>query len=112
MELGESIEKTIVREVKEETGFDVEVLRCTGIYTDPNHVTFYPSRTLERLKCRMPTAEEASILNIARNQPVVEMHRWVWGKYKGEEKEVLYEYSRFICNASLHEFEYTYDIEK
>jgi ADP-ribose pyrophosphatase YjhB (NUDIX family) len=38
MELGESIEQTIIREVKEETGFDVEVVKCIGIYTDPKHV--------------------------------------------------------------------------
>jgi DNA-binding GntR family transcriptional regulator len=71
---------------------------------------FYPTTVKERLKCRMPTAEEASILNIARNQPVIEMHRWVWGKFKCEGKDTLYEYSRFICNASLHEFEYGYDV--
>lgn len=73
---------------------------------------FYPSKVKERLKSRMPTEEEAAILNIARNQPVVEMDRWVWGAYAGEEEEILYEYSRFICNASLHEFEYTYEVEK
>jgi GntR family transcriptional regulator len=73
---------------------------------------FYPNQVKERLKCRMPTAEEASILNIARNQPILEMHRWVWGRFETEEKDILYEYSCFICNASLHEFEYTYDMEK
>lgn len=73
---------------------------------------FYPSTVKERLKCRMPTAEEASILHIARNQPVVEMHRLVWGRFKNEENDMLYEYSRFICNASLHEFEYSYDVAK
>ncbi|RAL26724.1 NUDIX domain-containing protein [Thermoflavimicrobium daqui] len=38
MELGETIQETIIREVKEETGFDVEVLKCIGIYTDPGHI--------------------------------------------------------------------------
>lgn len=38
MDLGESIETTIIREVKEETGFDVEVLKCIGLYTDPHHI--------------------------------------------------------------------------
>lgn len=41
MELGESIEQTIIREVKEETGFDVSVVKCIGIYTDPNHIIAY-----------------------------------------------------------------------
>lgn len=40
-EIGESISETVVREVKEETGYDVEVERLTGIYTNPNHVMAY-----------------------------------------------------------------------
>src|SRR5713101_6321431 len=32
----------------------------------------------ERLNCRMPSAEEASLLNISRSQPVIDMDRWVW----------------------------------
>jgi ADP-ribose pyrophosphatase YjhB (NUDIX family) len=38
MDLGESIGETIIREVKEETGLNVEVLKCTGLYTDPRHI--------------------------------------------------------------------------
>lgn len=41
MDLGEPIEQTIIREVKEETGFDVVVEKCIGIYTDPGHVIEY-----------------------------------------------------------------------
>jgi ADP-ribose pyrophosphatase YjhB (NUDIX family) len=41
LELGESIEQAISREVKEETGFEVEVLKCIGIYTDPEHIIAY-----------------------------------------------------------------------
>ena len=40
-EIGESIADTVVREVKEETGYDVEVTRITGTYTNPNHVMAY-----------------------------------------------------------------------
>jgi ADP-ribose pyrophosphatase YjhB (NUDIX family) len=41
MELGESIIDTAVREVKEETGLDVEVTGLIGVYTNPNHVMAY-----------------------------------------------------------------------
>lgn len=38
LEIGETISQTVVREVKEETGLDVEPVRVIGIYTDPDHV--------------------------------------------------------------------------
>lgn len=41
MEIGESISATVIREVKEETGLDVQPLYIVGIYTDPHHVIAY-----------------------------------------------------------------------
>ena len=41
MELGESLGECIVREVREETGFDVEPVGIVGIYSDPKHVFAY-----------------------------------------------------------------------
>lgn len=41
MELGESLSDCALREVKEETGFDVEVVGLVGTYTDPKHVFEY-----------------------------------------------------------------------
>jgi ADP-ribose pyrophosphatase YjhB (NUDIX family) len=41
MEIGESIAQTVLREVKEESGLDVELVRLVGIYTDPRHVIAY-----------------------------------------------------------------------
>lgn len=38
---GERITDTAVREVREETGLDVEIVRLVGTYTDPNHVMAY-----------------------------------------------------------------------
>lgn len=38
---GESITDTVIREVKEETGLDVEVVRLVGTYTNPRHVMAY-----------------------------------------------------------------------
>jgi 8-oxo-dGTP pyrophosphatase MutT (NUDIX family) len=40
-DFGESIEQTVVREVREETGLDVEVIGLVGIYSDPKHVIAY-----------------------------------------------------------------------
>ena len=40
-ELGETIEDTAVREVKEETGIDVDVTELVGLYTNPAHVIAY-----------------------------------------------------------------------
>lgn len=38
---GESITDTVVREVREETGIDVEVTNLVGTYTNPRHVMAY-----------------------------------------------------------------------
>lgn len=41
MKIGESIAQTIIREVYEETGLNVEITKCIGLYTDPNHIIEY-----------------------------------------------------------------------
>ncbi|WP_435122941.1 NUDIX hydrolase [Amycolatopsis thermoflava] len=40
-DIGETITDTVVREVREETGVDVEVVRLVGTYTNPKHVMAY-----------------------------------------------------------------------
>jgi 8-oxo-dGTP pyrophosphatase MutT (NUDIX family) len=40
-EVGEFIADTVIRETKEETGYDVAVERVTGLYTNPAHVMAY-----------------------------------------------------------------------
>lgn len=40
-DIGETITQTAVREVKEETGLDIEIIRLTGTYTNPHHVMAY-----------------------------------------------------------------------
>ncbi|MEU8547805.1 NUDIX domain-containing protein [Streptomyces roseoverticillatus] len=40
-DIGESITDTAIREVREETGIDIEIERITGIYTNPRHVMAY-----------------------------------------------------------------------
>lgn len=41
MDIGETFAESVVREVKEETGFDVHAERIVGIYSDPGHVFAY-----------------------------------------------------------------------
>jgi ADP-ribose pyrophosphatase YjhB (NUDIX family) len=43
VEIGESVRDAIVREVREETGLSVEVLRLVGVYSDPKfQIVRYP----------------------------------------------------------------------
>ncbi len=41
MDIGETFAESAIREVKEETGFDVRIDRIAGIYSDPGHVFAY-----------------------------------------------------------------------
>jgi ADP-ribose pyrophosphatase YjhB (NUDIX family) len=41
IDVGESISDAVTREVKEETGLEVEVTGVVGLYTNPNHVMAY-----------------------------------------------------------------------
>jgi len=43
IETGETAEQAVIREVREETGYEVCVVRLIGIYSDPLHTTMtYP----------------------------------------------------------------------
>ena len=43
VEIGETADQAVVREVREETGYAVEVVRLVGVYSDPRHTTIrYP----------------------------------------------------------------------
>lgn len=71
------------------------------------HTGLRPIKAFEKINIRMPSAGEAALLNISRNQPVVDMDRWVWANDK-----TLFEYSHIIANAALHEYTYEYDIDE
>lgn len=71
------------------------------------HTGVRAAQARERLNCRMPSAEEAGLLNISRGQPVVDMDRLVWGDDK-----TLFEYTHVVANGALHEFTYSYEIDE
>ncbi len=37
VELGETVAEAVIREVAEETGYTVEIVRLVGVYSDPSH---------------------------------------------------------------------------
>jgi ADP-ribose pyrophosphatase YjhB (NUDIX family) len=41
MDIGETLAQSAIREVREETGFDVRIERIIGIYSNPGHVFAY-----------------------------------------------------------------------
>jgi 8-oxo-dGTP pyrophosphatase MutT (NUDIX family) len=48
MEMTDSLPGTAIREVKEETGLDVEITGLVGTYTDPRHVIAYTDGEVRR----------------------------------------------------------------
>ncbi|MGP9018458.1 NUDIX domain-containing protein [Streptomyces sp. BR1] len=48
MELADSLPGTAVREVREETGLDIEITGLVGTYTDPRHVIAYSNGEVRR----------------------------------------------------------------
>ncbi|MEV0370503.1 NUDIX domain-containing protein [Streptomyces sp. NPDC050636] len=48
MDMADSLPGTAVREVKEETGLDVEITGLVGTYTDPRHIIAYSNGEVRR----------------------------------------------------------------
>ena len=48
MEMNESLTDSAIREVKEETGYEVEVTGLVGTYTDPRHIIAYSDGEVRR----------------------------------------------------------------
>ena len=71
------------------------------------HTGLKARQAREQLHSRMPTASEAALLHVARNQPVIDLDRWIW-----TDDGTLFEYTHIIANAALHEFTYSYQIDE
>ena len=48
MEMGESLTDSVIREVREETGYHIEVTGLVGTYTDPRHIIAYADGEVRR----------------------------------------------------------------
>jgi ADP-ribose pyrophosphatase YjhB (NUDIX family) len=60
MDIGETIAEAAVRETREETGIDCEIVRLVGVYTNPRHVMLYTSNGEVRQECSLVFAARAT----------------------------------------------------
>lgn len=88
IDIGESMSQAGVRETKEETGIDCEIIDVLGIYTDPKHIILYTSNNEARqefsilLRARAtggeptPSSESTQVHWVARDRLAdLKMHR-------------------------------------
>lgn len=83
VEPGESVEETIVREVWEETGLTVRVLRLIGVYSDPNSLVVYDEHTAVQIVALSFEAE------IVSGEPGLSNETIDWGYYSLDEIDEL-----------------------
>ena len=81
MEPGESVEETIVREVWEETGLTVRVLRLTGVYSDPDWLVVYIDDTAVQIVALSFEVE------IVAGEPGLSDETSDWGYFSLEEMD-------------------------
>ena len=80
---GESVEETIVREVQEETGLTVRVLRLAGVYSDPNWLVVYDEETSAQIVALNFEVE------ITAGEPGLSDETTDWGYFSLEELSLL-----------------------
>jgi len=83
VEPGESVEETIIREVQEETGLTVRVLRLIGVYSDPNSLVVYNDDTAVQIVALSFEAE------ITAGEPGLSEETSDWGYYSLDEIDRL-----------------------
>jgi ADP-ribose pyrophosphatase YjhB (NUDIX family) len=59
MDIGETIAEAGVRETREETGIECEIVGLVGVYTNPRHVMLYTSNDEVRQECSLVFAARA-----------------------------------------------------
>ena len=79
VESGESIEEAITREVQEETGLKISVLRLVGVYSDPDSLVVYDEDTSVQIVALSFEAE------ITDGEPGLSDETSDWGYFSLEE---------------------------
>ena len=84
MEIGESIGETVIREVKEETGFDVQLESLVGVYSNPKHIIAFSDGEVRQqfsicFACRivggrLQGSDESSEVNFFFPQEIEQLH--------------------------------------
>jgi len=80
---GESVEETIFREVQEETGLTVRVVRLVGVYSDPNSLVVYNKDTAVQIVALSFEAE------VTDGKPGLSNETSDWGYYSLDEMNEL-----------------------
>jgi ADP-ribose pyrophosphatase YjhB (NUDIX family) len=76
IDLGESMVQAAVRETREETGIDCEIIGLVGTYTDPRHVVLYTSNGEVRQEFSIVLTARATGGEPTRSEESSEV-RWV-----------------------------------
>jgi ADP-ribose pyrophosphatase YjhB (NUDIX family) len=76
MDIGETIAEAGVRETREETGVECEIVGLVGVYTNPKHVMLYTSNGEVRQECSVVFAARATAGEPATSSESSEV-RWV-----------------------------------
>ena len=80
---GECVEETILREVHEETGLTVRVLRLVGVYSDPDWLVVYDEHNAVQIVALSFEAE------ITSGEPGLSDETSDWGYFSLEEVEEM-----------------------
>ncbi len=76
MDIGETVAEAGVRETREETGIECEIVRLVGVYTNPRHVMLYTSDGEVRQECSLVFAARSTGGQPATSSESSEV-RWV-----------------------------------
>lgn len=76
---GESVAEACVREVQEETGLQVRVMRLVGVYSDPNRLIVYPDGYKAQI---VALSFEAEIVD---GEPALSNETTAWGYFPENE---------------------------